>query len=314
MDPNPFHPGEIAVQERAGVRERVAAAGARMIRDWMPEQHRELFCKLPTLHVGSLDADGQPWASVLAGRPGFVSAPDERHLRIAAQPGRDDPLSDALRLGAPLGLLGLEPHTRRRNRMNGRIVALDHASFTVKVDHSFGNCPQYIQAREPQWVDDAAPPMQPIDGRLHGDVRALVAQADTLFIASASADGGGVDVSHRGGKPGFVRIDAGPGGDVLTLPDFRGNNLFNTLGNIAARPQAGLLFADPSNGDLLQLAGHAEIVWDGPELEAFDGAMRLLRVHLRHGRWRPAAMPLRWSAPEFAPQLAATGAWPREDT
>jgi predicted pyridoxine 5'-phosphate oxidase superfamily flavin-nucleotide-binding protein len=221
-----------------------------------------------------------------------------------------DPLADTLRDGTPLGLLGLEPQTRRRNRMNGTVVACSDAAFTVRVDQSFGNCPQYIQAREPRRVDDAPGATQGLGATLNEAARTLVERADTLFIASAYADG--VDVSHRGGKPGFVRIDvdAAHGHTTLTLPDFRGNNLFNTLGNIAAHPRAGLLFVDPARGDVLQLTGDAEIVWDGPELQAFDGAQRLLRVHMTEGRWRQCALPLRWSAPEFAPQLAATGRWP----
>ena len=305
---DPFHAGELAVQERTGVRDKVAVAGARMIRDWMPEQHRELFQKLPTLFVGSLDAERRPWASVLAGPPGFVAAPDEHHLQVAARPLPGDPLADTLRDGAPLGLLGLEPQTRRRNRMNGTVVACGDTAFTVRVEQSFGNCPQYIQAREPRHVGDAPGATQRLGATQNDAARTLVEGADTLFIASAFD--GGVDVSHRGGKPGFVRVDTAHGRTTLTLPDFRGNNLFNTLGNIAADPRAGLLFIDPARGDLLQLTGDAEIVWDGPELQAFDGAQRLLRIHPTEGRWRPAALPLRWSAPEFAPQLAATGRWP----
>lgn len=308
----PFHAGELAVQERAGVRDKVAVAGARMIRDWMPEQHRELFEKLPTLFVGSLDEQGRPWASVLAGPPGFIAAPDAHHLRIAAEPTAGDPLREQLRVGAPLGLLGLEPQTRRRNRMNGHVVATEAAAFTVRVVQSFGNCPQYIQARSPRWAAGEPPPAVVLAGGLNDAARQLVERADTLFIASAAAAvQGGVDVSHRGGKPGFVRIDVGAAGrTTLTLPDFRGNNLFNTLGNIAAHPHAGLLFVDPERGDLLQLTGDAEIVWDGPELRGFEGAQRLLRVHIVAGRWRPGALPLRWSAPEFAAQLAGTGSWP----
>ena len=319
-----FHAGETALQQRAGVRERLEAVGGRMVHDHMPEQHRELFEKLPTLLVGSLDAPGRPWASMLVGRPGFISAPDERHLHIAAVPGFGDPLRAQLGVGSPLGLLGIEPHTRRRNRMNGTVVASDAAGFTVEVEQSFGNCPQYIQAREPDWVAEPAAyavarPVVAVTGVLGDAAQALVARSDTLFVASAAARargrGGadGVDVSHRGGKPGFVRHtiegDGAARRSVLTIPDFRGNNMFATLGNIAAHPQAGLLFADPDRGDLLQVSGHAEIVWDGPEVESFAGAQRLLRVQVDAGWWMPAALPLRWSAPAYAPQLAATGAW-----
>lgn len=313
-DTAPFHGGERALQARAGALERLAAIGPRAVRDHMPDQHRELFEKLPTLLIGGLDAAGQPWASLLAGPPGFLHTPDERHLRVAARPGADDPLAAALAPGAPLGLLGLEPHTRRRNRMNGRVVDSGAEGFTVRVDQSFGNCPQYIQAREPEWVPHAPLPAQRHGGRLSGPARALLARADTVFIASAAPRAGqgtdeahqGVDVSHRGGPSGFVRVDdddGRAGASTLTLPDYRGNFFFNTLGNLALRPQAGLLCVDPDSGDLLQLAAGAGIVWEGPELAAFPGAERLLRLRVTAHLWRPRALPLRWSAPQFAPQL-----------
>ncbi|HMC17545.1 MAG TPA: pyridoxamine 5'-phosphate oxidase family protein, partial [Albitalea sp.] len=151
-----FHAGEIAVQQRAGVREQVDAFGGRMIRDAMPQQHRDFFPKLPTLLVGSVDGQGRPWASMLAGRPGFMHSPDERQLRVDTLPDDADPLARQLQIGAAIGLLGIEPHTRRRNRMNGHIVALDGVGFAVAVEQSFGNCPKYIQAREPQWRGDVA--------------------------------------------------------------------------------------------------------------------------------------------------------------
>ena len=96
---------------------------------------------------------------------------------------------------------------------------------------------------------------------------------------------------------------------MLTLPDFRGNNLFNTLGNIAAHPHAGVLAMDAATGDLLQLTGRAEIVWDGAELQAFAGAQRLVRIAVDEALWQPRALPLVWSEPQPAPQLAATGTW-----
>ncbi|WP_288252003.1 pyridoxamine 5'-phosphate oxidase family protein [uncultured Hydrogenophaga sp.] len=310
-----FHEGERAMQARAGALERLTAIGPRVVRDHMPDQHRELFEKLPTLVVGSLDAAGQPWASLLAGPPGFVHTPDERHLSVNARPGADDPLASALAVGAPLGLLGLEPHTRRRNRMNGRVMSDGAEGFTVRVDQSFGNCPQYIQAREPEWVPQAPLPAQRHGARLIEPARALLASADTVFIASAAPRAGsgtdetnqGVDVSHRGGLPGFARVhdeDGPEGASVLTIPDYRGNFFFNTLGNLLARPQAGLLCVDPGSGDVLQLAAEASIVWNGPEVDATPGAERLLRLRVVSHLWRPRALPLRWSAPEFAPQLA----------
>ncbi|MCM5682642.1 pyridoxamine 5'-phosphate oxidase family protein [Schlegelella sp. S2-27] len=305
----PFHAGERELQARAGLRERMAEIGARVIRDFMPDQHRELFDKLPFFVVGSLDEKGRPWASLLTGAPGFVSTPDARLMHIDALPHPDDPLAAQLVPGAPLGLLGIELPTRRRNRMNGRVATLSARGFDVQVEQSFGNCPQYIQARSPFSVADMPRSVQARreDGLLSPRAQALVAEADTFFIATAAE--GGVDVSHRGGRPGFVRMQASGGRTVLTAPDFRGNFFFNTLGNIARHPRAGLLFVDFARGDLLMLTGDADMVWDGPEVEAFEGAQRLLRIELSEGLWLEGGLPWEWSDAEPAPQLAHTGVW-----
>ena len=306
----PFHAGEVAMQRAAGVHERLRDLGPRVIRDHMPEQHRVFFEQLPTLLVGSVDEAQRPWASMLVGLPGFMRSPDDRHLRVDAVPRSDDPLQAQMRVGATLGLLGIEPQTRRRNRMNGTVVAVDAQGFELRVDQSFGNCPQYIQARTPQWVGEpeAAPAAQAEGPQISPWARDLIAQADTLFIASA-APGQGADVSHRGGKPGFVRIDDMAGATVLTLPDFRGNFFFNTLGNIMAHGRAGALFVDHQTGDVLQLSGRARVISGGPEVESFVGAQRLLRIEVETGWWSSRALPLRWSAPQPAPQLEATGHW-----
>jgi uncharacterized protein len=317
---SPFHAGEQALQARAGMRERLAKFGTRAIRDSMPDQHRALFAELPIVVVGALDARRHPWASVLVGTPGFMSSPDAQTLRIAAPPARGDPVAAGLVVGNPVGLLGIQLETRRRNRMNGTVVESDAEGFVVRVDQSFGNCPQYIQARAPVFAAEPSAVVAPRPVRAEGAVlsagaAALAHRADTFFIATASpaAGGGdpaeGVDVSHRGGKPGFVRVGEDAGRTVLTSPDFRGNSFFNTLGNLALNPRAGVVFVDFATGDLLSLTGEAQVVWDGPELAAFLGAERLLRFRVDEGVWIEDAVPLRWSAPEPAPQLAATGSW-----
>jgi predicted pyridoxine 5'-phosphate oxidase superfamily flavin-nucleotide-binding protein len=314
----PFHAGERALQAQAGSREQMAVAGPRVIRDYMPDQHREFFAQLPFLVVGSLDTSLQPWASVLAAPAGFAHSPDATHLRIDALPAAGDPLAGQLAQGATLGLLGIEPHTRRRNRMNGTVASLDATGFMVEVQQSFGNCPRYIQAREPVFAaprHDSAP-AQWLD-TLDLAAQRLIGSADTLFIATAYPDAAaagddadarshGVDVSHRGGRPGFVRVDEG---GVLTVPDFNGNRFFNTLGNLMAHPRAGLLFIDYDSGELLHVAAPAEIVLDGPELAEFEGAERLLRLHVEHALRRPAAVPLRWGDADLSPHLAGTGHW-----
>lgn len=317
MSPPAFHEGERALQARAGVDQRMAQLGPRVIRDFMPEQHREFFAQLPMVITGTLDADGQPWASVLARPPGFLHSPHPQQLDIRARPLGDDPLAANLAEGAAIGLLGLEPQTRRRNRMNGTVREVKASGFSVEVGQSFGNCPKYIQAREPLYLPQpgGAAPLLHEGDRLDDAARRMISAADTFFIASAYAGdralagrAGGVDVSHRGGKPGFVRVDAD---GTLTVPDFVGNYFFNTLGNIAVNPRAGLLFIDFATGDLLYLAVTASIVWDGPELRDFEGAERLLRMQVMSMRRVEGALPLRWGPPELSPALDGTGAWPK---
>ncbi|VWD02692.1 pyridoxamine 5'-phosphate oxidase [Burkholderia lata] len=312
LDAAPFHAGELAVQQRAGVTEAAGSAGRRGIRRFMPDQHRTFFAQLPFFVLGGVDVHGQPWATLRAGAPGFVTSPDARTLHIAARALPGDPLAGAWQPGAPLGGLGIEFDTRRRNRVNGVVRAIDGDALTIAVEQSFGNCAKYIQGRKPTFVarevDASAGP--DVSDALNDADRALLAQADTFFVASAntSTDAGaarGADVSHRGGMPGFVRVDDAR---TLTTPDFSGNRFFNTLGNLQQDPRAGLLFVDFDNGDLLYVAARAEIVWDGPLVASFDGAQRVVRFHVREVRRMRAVLPFRWSAVERAPQFAAMAA------
>lgn len=255
-----------------------------------------------------LDEDGWPVATALAAAPGFVESPTPTMLSIATLPSKDDPAFEAFQPGSLIGLLGLELETRRRNRANGQIGTIAAHGFTVEIAQSFGNCAKYIQVRN-RVQDSDEPAAAPVNlSGLDTEARALIAGADTLFIASAAAleaETGGVDISHRGGRPSFVRID----GDTLTIPDFAGNNYFNTFGNLLREPRAALLFVDFATGTLLQLQGEVEIVWQGPELAQLDGAERLWRFHVKRGWRRPGALRLRWSAPEFAPTTLQTGLW-----
>ncbi|MGD1944644.1 MAG: pyridoxamine 5'-phosphate oxidase family protein [Leptolyngbyaceae cyanobacterium] len=315
---SPFHAGERAIQEKLGGRDRTERQGRRMIREFLPEQHQVFYRQLSYLLVGTVDEAARPWASILVGAPGFITAPSDRHLLITAAPLYGDPLATTLNTGRDVGLLGIELHTRRRNRLNGVIRRVDETGFEVQVGQAFGNCPQYIQARQFNWqsFNPADPkPVQTLT-QFGDDERAAIAKADTFFITTAYLEpeagaAKGVDVSHRGGKPGFVRVDDA---QTLTIPDFSGNFHFNTLGNLAVNPRAGLLLIVFETGDLLNLSGSSTVIWDdAPEVVAYDGAERLLRFHLSHGIRVAGSLPLSWSAPEFSPFLQATGDWQQPD-
>ncbi len=312
---SPFHRGEKEIQSRLGVREQIENVGQRFIRDYMPGEHRQFYAQLPLLLVGSIDKSGRPWASVLVGHPGFMKSPDPRTLEIHSRPFFGDPLNENLAQGVQLGVLGIDYSTRRRNRLNGEVSLVEEGCFKINVGQSFGNCPQYIQARDFEILPAVDQPGDPRPVRhLQGfdeRTREIISQADNFYIATHLSDNSedlthGVDVSHRGGKPGFVRIDDDK---TLTFPDFSGNYHFNTMGNILLNPRAGLLFIDFENGDLLYLTCSAEIIWDSEERRAFTGAERLVRFTLDEGILVEDAMPIRWNFLDYSPSLDQTGSW-----
>lgn len=312
---SPFHAGERHIQQRLGVRDRVERVARRIIRDHLTERDRAFYARLPFLLLGTVDAGGRPWASIVPGRRGFVASPDPQRLEIAARPLIGDPLHDTLEAGAHAGLLGIDPETRRRNRISGRIESVRPDGFAVTVEQAFGNCPKYIQTRSvdvlPE-IGETAPPRPIRRSRgLDARTRNLVERSDTFFIATAYAEdrgavSQGADVSHRGGKPGFVRAEDER---RLVFPDFAGNNHFNTLGNILLDPRTGLLFVDFETGSLVYMTGESEILWDGAEVRAFAGAERLVRFRTAEVIRVEGSLPLRFDLREYSPALDPTGTW-----
>lgn len=383
---SPFHDGERAAQAKVGLAEKLEPIGRRIVRAFMPAEHRELFEKLPYLVLGAVDEGGQPHATVVAGTSsgaGFVRAPDERTLQIGALPRQGDPVRAILDgysepgLGAaaaaepasapgspsasgddpaaasssgsfsgsasgsgsgsasapgsgsasarssasgaatarlPIAVLGIELSTRRRDRANGDVVSVDEHGLTVRVRQSFGNCPKYIQGRHPlerlPLLPGGPAPAVSLASQLTNDIIDFVRNADTFFLASSTppalrSAAAGVDVSHRGGPPGFVAVERDPatGGVVLFIPDYSGNFLFNTLGNLALEPRCGLAFPDFETGALLSLTGVATVSWDDPRIAELPGAERLLSVRVTGATWIPGALPWRFSRPEPSPYL-----------
>ena len=309
----PFHVGERAIHDRFGLQTRMDQQGRHVMRNYLAEQHRQFFAQLAYVIVGTVDADNRPWTSILVGTPGFMSSPNDRTLQIRAQPLWGDPLATTIAHDVDIGLLGIELHTRRRNRLNGTVSEIHTDGFDVQVGQSFGNCPQYIQARMFTLGEIGLT----IPKTIHSietfglTERSIIAAADTFFITTAYQEPSagaakGIDVSHRGGNPGFVRIDDDR---TLTIPDFHGNFYFNTFGNLALNPYAGLLFIDFNQGHLLYLTGTAEVIWEGAEIRLYEGAERLLRFHFDQGYRIEGSLPLRWSEPEFSPFLDRMGNW-----
>ncbi|VEP12330.1 Pyridoxamine 5'-phosphate oxidase-related, FMN binding [Hyella patelloides LEGE 07179] len=310
---SPFHPGELAVQARLGIQDRIDRQGRRIIRDYLTEQHQKFFAQLSYVIIGTVDKSGNPWASILVGEPGFLEVIGDRKLQVKTKLLTGDPLAVTLNEGIDIGLLGIELHTRRRNRINGVVTKINADNFEIEVKQAFGNCPQYIQGRTFESVkSNLSPQINEITS--FGECeRNLITNADTFFIATAYQDefasnntNKGVDVSHKGGKPSFVRID---NNQTLTIPDFSGNNHFNTIGNLELNPRAGLLFIDFARSNLLYLTGTTEIIWSGTEVSSYQGAERLIRFHLTQGYQVENSLPLSWSNPKSSKFLDQTGSW-----
>ncbi|MDA9981453.1 MOSC domain-containing protein [Gammaproteobacteria bacterium] len=303
---SPFHRGEKELQSRLGIREKVEQAGRRMILDHIPEQLQDFYSRLPILLVGTADEAGRPWASVLVGQPGFLQVIDPQTLRVTGRPIYGDPLNKALVDGADIGALGLEFHTRRRNRVNGKIAHVKASGFEIRVTQSFGNCPKYIQARDmdPGRRIDSIGEDRTVHRRqaLNMTGAALIASSDTFFITSQFSENGdwtrGIDVSHRGGRPGFVIVAHETS---LLFPDYSGNCMFNTLGNLLVNPRSGLLFIDFQTGDTLQLTGEAETLWDPQHTQRFPGARRVVAFRVEETIHIERALPIAWKFESYSP-------------
>ena len=301
MNQSPFHIGEQRVQTRVGVREAIEPWARQVIREFMPAQHREFYTQLPFVVAAARDDADRPWVTLLVGPPGFVQSPDDRGLTLATRPLKGDALDSSLRVGTELGLLGIELETRRRNRVNGTITETSGAGLRFEVGQAFGNCPQYITER--QWRKVEPDPASAIVTRrdhLDDDMQAWIRSADTLFVASGYRGDGdnseiyGMDASHRGGTPGFVKV---LGDRRLVFPDYAGNNHFNTIGNLVMDPRVGLLFVDFERGSLLQITGTATIDWESDEVPKHDGAQRLVVIDIEAIVRVDDVLPLRWSQP-----------------
>jgi hypothetical protein len=280
----PYHEDELRIQERFGVREPAQAVG-RTIAAGISAAAARFVLRQRFAVAASIDARGTVWASPLFGRHGFATAVDRQLLHLATAPTAGDPLRDDLTARPELGLLMIDLTTRQRMRFNGRGLLADNGLF-LSVAQVYGNCPKYIQRRTE--LPDAPPRPSPprVSERLDERQAAWIAGADTLFVASHHPEGG-ADASHRGGSPGFVEV-LGP--RRMAFPDYPGNAMFNTLGNLVANPAIGLLFVDFAAGDVLQLAGQAEV---GPEGQ--------VTVAIEVVRESPGACPLRYAFAERSP-------------
>lgn len=290
---NAYHAGELAVQRRMGQAE-IAARVGRMIRTEIPAAAAAFLSEQPMIVLAATDDAGRVWASLVTGPAGFVHAEDDQTISVDTLPVPGDPLHDVLRRpGRQVGMIAIEPQTRRRMRVNGSVQPAE-SGLRIQPDQVYSNCPKYISRRHIDEVADVASPAvvrraDVLDERL----QRIVARADTFFIGSADPEGN-ADASHRGGNPGFLQV-LSP--NRLRWPDYRGNSMFMTLGNISANPRCGLLIPDWETGTTLQLTGTAEIVWDG----GVAGSQCSVEFTVDEAIELTDVSPLRWGQAELSP-------------
>jgi uncharacterized protein len=276
-----------------------------------------------------------------------ASSPHSKALQLDARVAPGDALEGHFQLNRRIGLLGIELETKRRNRVNGHIS--DSSSegndgskdgqfnVTFTVDQSFGNCPQYITPRQWYWRQQqseseaaqaaTSPSAGPTPRRSTvlspAHVR-TVQGADTIFIATGYQGNTnddnedderlGNDASHRGGPPGFLRVLADDSNNTILLPDYSGNNHYNSIGNLLLDSRMGMMIPDFASGSYLQLSGNAQVVTDRSEVDALYpaepgtnrvGAVLVFKV--KHVNDMPAgSIPIRWSDPKDLTQLQVT--------
>ncbi|MFE5734574.1 pyridoxamine 5'-phosphate oxidase family protein [Streptomyces sp. NPDC056528] len=295
-----YHSGEIAVQERAGLA-RQADFSLGGIGETIPSVAKDFLAEQPLIVLGGTDPEGRVWATQLTGEPGFLKVPDPRTLVVDALPLPADPLAGVLTggSGARIGMIAIEPATRRRMRINGR-AHRQGDGLRVDLDQVIANCPKYLQKRDHSRIgpgEGGAPAPVATDGtELSPAQQRAVRAADTFFVATAS-DRGDADASHRGGNPGFVQVLSPT---LLRWPDYVGNAMFLTLGNLLLNSSAGLLVPDWETGTTLHLSGAARTVWDAEEIARVPGAQRLVEFSVEAVREITAASPLRWSSPGYS--------------
>lgn len=258
---SPYHEGEIRIQALTGERDIALLNGGGVGDRIVPPAFRFL-AQLRLFVLGQADAEHGSEATILFGAPGFLQAEEDgKVLSIALDPARDragDPVLGALAEGRSIGGLAIDLQTRRRLRINGRVLRASRDRLLVDVRESYANCPKYIQKRTVELAEDASSAtgesLRGI-GELPEPQRAIIRAADTFFVVTSYPEGY-ADASHRGGSPGFVRVEDD---GTLAIPDYIGNSMYSTLGNIATDPRAALVFLDFEEGKLLHLGGRATL-------------------------------------------------------
>ena len=255
-----FHEGEVVLQSEAGVDS--AAFEAMAQQAMVPGLHpREAeFVNERTFAVATtIDRDGRPWSSPMFGssdRPLF-GVHDPITIAVGAQQAPGDPMLTNIADTNQLGVLFFDPSYRRRIKSIGH-AAVVNDEVTYVLDRSFGICNKYIYKRNHVVAETASTASQPTatpDSSLDDQSITQLATADTAFLASYH-EVNGADPTHRGGPAGFVTV---VDEKTLSIPDYMGNGMFNTLGNLRIDDRIGFMTVDFASGRTIHVTGRGAV-------------------------------------------------------
>ncbi|KAK7535276.1 oxidoreductase-like protein [Phyllosticta citribraziliensis] len=250
--------------------------------------HQAAFAlnNFPLIALGALDSQNRPWTTLLGGSPPLAQPLGDSLVGVQAKVNAEsDPVIEALfdgkqrqekgqvtRDDAPgkmIGGLPINLDTRKRVKVFGRLVArkllqdtederVGNVQLFFNVEQSLGNCPKYLNSKQ---IVPATPSPHVVStgSILSPEARELIQKSDLFFISSSNSTTD-MDTNHRGGPPGFVRITQSKDSETATIvyPEYSGNRLYQTLGNLQSTPRAGICFPDFETGDVLYLTGITE--------------------------------------------------------
>lgn len=173
--------------------------------------------------------------------------------------------------------------------------------MAMLVEESLGNCPKYLNKKtirpcvpSPRLVSENTP--------LPREALELLNKADLFFLSSTNGEG--MDVNHRGGPPGFIRLVSNKSdedGVNLCYPEYSGNRFYQTLGNMHIRPLVGMVVPDFETGDVLYLTGETKILMGAAANRVLTHTKLAIRVHVTAARFVQSSLPFRGDVVDYSP-------------
>ncbi|QIX02034.1 hypothetical protein AMS68_007551 [Peltaster fructicola] len=257
----------------------------------------------PLVAIGVLK-DGKPWTSVWGGESGLGKAIAQGVIGVrTAVPGCDPVVEELFQdglvreegQGRMVSGLTIDLEARKRVKFFGRTIVAalkdGEAQLVLKVEQSLGNCPKYLNKRR---ITSVSPAPTLISETLSSQALDLINKTDLFFITSSYNED--MDTNHRGGPPGFLRcVDS-----TLYWPEYSGNRLYQTLGNLKLNPLAGISVPDFVTGDMLYMTGRAEILV-GDDAKILPKTNLAVKFVVESTRFVQQALPFRGAAGDPSP-------------